>query len=121
MCREEEDKGPLEYRRPLGAGRPMIRATEDLLGDDGRLACKVKALAATQVLARHHVVFAHHVRPEFREAGAVTIVSAAGKLTLFGAHDPGDFVVCRLVTVGAIQRSWFLLLLLVEKVTFFHN
>jgi hypothetical protein len=40
-------------------------------------ASHVKALAAADILARNHVVFADHIRLGFREAGAVALVGVA--------------------------------------------
>src|SRR6266567_5192631 len=100
---------------------PEDKAGPDLLGDDGGLAGDFETLAAAQVFARHHIVLAHHVRSEFREAGAVALVGAAGKLALFRAHHPGNLIFRRLVAVRTIQRSRFLFLLLVKKIALFHK
>src|ERR1700733_10495710 len=109
--------GP-SYRFNRLGDRPSIAV---LLRDHRRLASKFEALAAANILASHHVVFAHHVRPEFREASAVSLVGAARKLPFLGTHHPGDFIFSRLVTMRTVQRSRFLLLLLVKKVALFHN
>jgi len=58
------------------------------------LASDLEPLAAAKILAGHHVILAHHVRPEFGEAGAIPIIGPSGKLALLGTHDAGDFVVC---------------------------
>jgi hypothetical protein len=92
-----------------------------LLGDHRGLAGNVEALAAAHILAGHHVVFANHVGSKFGEAGAVALVGTAAKLVFLGAHHPGHFIFRRLVTVGTVQRSQFLLLLLVKKIALFHK
>src|SRR5580698_898078 len=88
---------------------------------DGLHAGNLKALAAAQVLAGHHVVFAQHVGTGFGEFGAVTVVSAAGKLLFLGTHEPCDFVFPRLLAMGTIQVCVFLFLALVKKLAFVHG
>ena len=92
-----------------------------LLHDNGRLARDVEALATAHVLARHHIVFAHHVGAELRKARAVAVVGASCKLALLGAHYPCDFILCRLMAMWTIQRSGFLFLPFIKKIALFHN
>ena len=93
-----------------------------LLGKDhGLHAGDFEAFTAAHVLAGHHVISAEHVGTGFGEAGAVALVGASGKLTLFGADHPRDLVLPGLLAVGTVKSRWFLLLALVEKVAFFHR
>jgi hypothetical protein len=45
-----------------------------------------KALAAAQILAGDHIFLSNHVGARFRPLGAVSLVSAGRKLSLFGSH-----------------------------------
>src|SRR5262249_7650422 len=108
--------------RTLGHFRGKDALGEPLVGEDDRLdAGNLEALAAAQVLAGHHVVFAQHVGAGFGEAGAVAFVGAAGKLVLLGAYQPGHFIFGRLMTVGTVQRGWFLFLTFVKEIALFHR
>src|SRR3954468_19268220 len=80
----------------------------------------LEALAAAHVLATHNVIFAHHVRACLSETGAVAFVGAAGKLALFCAHQPGDFVIGGLMAVRAVQIGRLLFWALIEKFAFIH-
>src|SRR5215472_724175 len=92
-----------------------------LIHDHRRLPRNLKPLAAAHVLAGHHVVFPHHIRTELGEARAVTLVGASGNLALLGADHPGNFILRRLVAMWTVQRSCFLLLPLIKKISLFHT
>jgi hypothetical protein len=78
-------------------------------------------LPASHILAGHQVILAQHVGAGFGEAGAVTLIGAAGKLALLGPDHPGDFILGGLVAVGTVQGRGLLLRALVEKIAFFHE
>src|SRR5580704_3851896 len=93
-----------------------------LLGENHRLeAGDFEAFAAADVFAGHHVVFAEHVGAGFGEAGAVALVGAAGELLLFGANNPGDFILGGLTAVGTVQVRQFLFRAFIEKFALFHK
>ena len=93
-----------------------------LFGEDYRLqAANLEALAAADVFASHHVVFAEHVGASLGEAGAIAFVGTARKLLFLGADDPGDLVVRGLTAVGAVQICHLLFRAFVEKFSFFHK
>src|SRR5207248_9633676 len=79
------------------------------------------SLPAAHVLAGHHVVPAKHVGTSFGEAGAVAFVGAAGKLALFSAHQPIDFIFSGLMTMRTVQRSWLFVWPLVKKLALIHK
>src|SRR5579864_2799788 len=117
-------------RHALGAARTYqcggfaagLTADETLFRKNDRLHARdIEPLPAAHILAGHHVVFAQHVRPGLGEAGAVALVGAARKLPLLGAYHPSHLVFRRLVAMRTIQRSDFLLLLLVKKIALFHG
>jgi hypothetical protein len=81
----------------------------------------LEAFAAADVFAGHHVVFAQHVGAGFGEAGAVALVGAAAELALFGANDPGDFILGGLLAVGTVQIRHLLFWTFVEKFALFHK
>src|SRR5215469_14484628 len=85
---------------------------------DGR---DVEAFTATHVLTHHDVVFAKHVGASFSEARAVTIVCTRRKTAFFGANNPVNLVLGRLVAVRAVEICRLLVGLLVEKLAFFHK
>src|SRR5438552_2195506 len=89
-------------------------------GNDHHFAT-VLLLPAAHVLAGHHVVPAKHVGTSFGEAGAVAFVGAAGKLALFSAHQPIDFIFSGLMTMRTVQRSWLFVWPLVEKFALIHK
>src|SRR5450755_3254856 len=57
----------------------------------------LKALAATNVLADHHVVAAQHVGLRFGELCAVAIIGARRQTLFLRSHQPLDFVFGRLL------------------------
>ena len=79
-----------------------------------------KAFAAAHVLAHDHVIAADHIGLGFGELGAVALVGAAGKLALFGAHQPGEFVVTGLAAMRAGEGVGFPGFLFVEKIALVH-
>src|SRR5579864_4899521 len=85
-----------------------------------RLSRNVKPFPAPHILASHHVVFPHHVRPELGKARPVALVGPSRQLTLFGTHDPRNFILRRLVAMRTIQRRRLLFLLLVKEISLFH-
>jgi hypothetical protein len=61
----------------------------------------LKGFAAADIGARQFVVASYHVRLRFGEAGAVTLVGAAGQLRAFAPDDPSDLVFGGLAAFGA--------------------
>jgi hypothetical protein len=95
---------------------------KELLGKHDRLhAGNLEALAASHILAGHHVIAAEHVGFGFSEAGAVAFVGAAGKLVLLGTHQPVDFVFSGLLAMRTIQRRQLLLRPFIKKLALFHR
>src|SRR5580704_12456870 len=93
-----------------------------LLGKHDRLhSGNLKALPATHILASHHIVAAQHIGFGLGEAGAVSFVSAAGKLILLGAHQPADFVFGGLLAMRTVQRRQLLFRAFVKKFALFHR
>jgi len=92
-----------------------------LFHDDGRLSSKLKAFPATHILARHHVVLANHVGPEFGKARAIAFICPSLKLALLGADDPRDLIVGGLVAMWTVQRGGLLFLSLIKKIALFHS
>src|SRR5262249_49286851 len=101
--------------RMVGTVRPSVEESDRLYGRD------VEALTATHVLAHHDVVFAKHVGASLGEASAITIIGAGRKTTFFGANDPVDLILGRLVAVRAIEICWLLVGPFVEKLALFHK
>ena len=92
-----------------------------LISNHSRLPRDIKPFAAAHILAGHHVVFAHHIRPELRKTRAVAIVGASGKLTLLGADYPRDFIIRGLMAMWTVERGRFLFKLFVKKIALFHK
>jgi len=93
-----------------------------LLGKHDRLhSGYLKALAATHVLASHHIVAAEHIGFRLGETSAVSFVSAAGKLIPLGAHQPADFVLGGLLAMRTVQRRHLLFRTFIEKFALFHR
>jgi hypothetical protein len=93
-----------------------------LLGKHDRLhSGNLKALPATHILASHHIVAAQHIGFGLGEAGAVSFVSAAGKLILLGAHQPADFVFGGLLAMRTVQRRQLLFRAFIKKFALFHR
>src|SRR5271156_6652095 len=93
-----------------------------LLGEHDRLhSGNFKALAATHVLASHHIVAAQHIGFRLGKTSAVSFVSAAGKLILLGAHQPADFVFGGLLAMRTVQRRHLLFRTFIKKFALFHR
>jgi hypothetical protein len=93
-----------------------------LLGKHDRLhSGNLEAFPATHVLASHHIVAAQHIRFRLGEAGAVSFVSASGKLILLGAHQPADFVFGGLLAMRTVQRRHLLFRAFIKKFALFHS
>ena len=94
----------------------------ELICEDDRLhSGDFKSLAATQVFAGHEIIFADHIGARFGEPGSIPLVGAGRKISFFGAHQPGDFVVRSLMAVRTVERRRFLFRTLVEKIALFHK
>ena len=87
----------------------------------GLNARNIEALTAAHILTHHQVIFAQHVRTGLGETSPVALIGARWQLALLGAHDPGNFILRGLMAMRTVQRCWFLLGALVEKLTFFHS
>src|SRR5580704_7377990 len=110
-----------KWKAPVLAKYARNGTLRTLFCEDHRLhAGNLEAFAAAHVLAHHHVVSAQHVRTGFSEAGAITLVGPSWQLPLLGANQPSDFVLRRLVAVGAVEGCRFLIGFLVEKIALFH-
>jgi hypothetical protein len=81
----------------------------------------IEALTAAHILAHHQVIFAQHVGTGFGETSPVALIGARWQLALLGAHDPGNFILRGLMAMRTVERCWFFLRALVEKLTFFHS
>jgi hypothetical protein len=80
-----------------------------------------KTLAATHVLAHHHIVSPQHIRLSLRELRSIAIVGARWQGFLFHAHQPLDLILSGLMAVGTSQVSWLLVRLFIEKLAFIHK
>ena len=87
----------------------------------GLNARNIEALTAAHILTHHQVIFAQHVGTGLGETSPVALIGARWQLALLGAHDPGNFILRGLMAMRTVQRCWFLLGALVEKLTFFHS
>lgn len=97
-------------------------ATLELIREYNRLHARdFKPLPAAHVLAGQHVIPAKHIGASFGEAGAVAFVSTARKLALFGAHQPGDFILSGLMTMRTVERSRLFVRPLIEKFALIHK
>ena len=81
----------------------------------------LKALAAANVAAGHHVVAAHHVGLRLGKSGSVAVVGVARQLRPLAPYDPTDGVIAWLAAVRTDQRMGTLLVGFGKKIAFFHN
>jgi hypothetical protein len=89
--------------------------------DHGLYAGYFEAFAAAHILAGHQVILAEHVRAGLGETSAIPFIGASCQLPFLGANNPGDFVLPRLMAVGAVQSGHLFFRPLIEKFSFFHD
>src|SRR5271155_3891947 len=82
-------------RKSTTASRQAILQKRDALH-----ACNLESLAATHILAHHHVVSAHHIRLRLGEFRAIAIVRPGRQTLLLHAHQPLNLVLGRLMAMG---------------------
>src|SRR5260370_17624898 len=94
---------------PLGTSEKRSQERDRLNSRD------FEPLAATYVLAHHHIIATHHVRLSFSKLGAVALIGPRGKLLLLGAYQPAQFILVFLTAARAVPRLRLLCSFLLQQ------
>ena len=98
------------------------RDSAKLFSEDDRLHSRdFKPLAAADILARHHVVFPHHVGLRLGKARPVALIGMARQPITLAPHQPRKLILVRLAAVRTSEHMGALFILLIEKVAFIHS
>jgi hypothetical protein len=97
-----------------------IRKSEDL-NQENRLTGQVESLAALDVPARHHIIYAHHIRTRLGEFRAIFFIAAAWRLRLLRAHHPAHRKCALLPAMRAHEWNLLRLFFLVVELSLIHN
>src|SRR5579863_5812964 len=97
-----------------------IRKSENLNQED-RLTGQIESLAALDVPARHHIIYAHHIRTRLGEFRAIFFIAAAWRLRLLRAHHPAHRKCALLPAMGAHEWNLLRLFFLVVELSLIHN
>jgi hypothetical protein len=86
----------------------------------GLNARNLKPFPAPDILARHHIVLAHHIGLRLCKPRAVALVGIAGQVVLFAPYQPAKLVLIGFTAVGTSQHVVPLLSLLIKEIALFH-